>query len=207
MRRATKSVATWFGITAGIAGLEHGYFEILQGSTRPDRLMIVSIGPPCIPEEVWNACEPALTIIPNYLVSGILSVIIGVFIIVLSAAFLQRKYGGIILILLSIALLLFGGGIFPPVIGIIGGFAGTRINKPLSEKQPSRSLVFGAKLWPWPLVIFLVWIWGQWLVGYFFNDFLQGIMVYSLLLILLMMPLSLYCGYSKDMVENYSKIE
>ena len=206
MRKATKSVATWFGITAGIAGLEHGFFEILQGSNPTNGLMITSIGPPCVAEEVWNACEPALTIIPNYLVSGILSVIIGIFIIIWSAAFLQRKFGGIILILLSIALLFFGGGIFPPLIGIVGGIAGTRINKPLSGKQPSRSLFFGAKLWPWPLVIFLAWIWGQWLVGYFFNDFLQGIMVYGLLLILLMLPLSLYSGYAKDMVEYYSKI-
>jgi hypothetical protein len=31
MNRATRSVAIWFGISAGIAGLEHGYFEILQG--------------------------------------------------------------------------------------------------------------------------------------------------------------------------------
>jgi hypothetical protein len=42
------------------------------------------------------------------------------------------KLGGSILILLSVALLLFGGGIFPPLIGVIGGVAGTRINKPLT---------------------------------------------------------------------------
>ena len=66
MRRATKTVATWFGISAGIAGLEHGYFEILQGSTRPAGLLIVSMGPPCVPEEIWNGCEPAMTILPNF---------------------------------------------------------------------------------------------------------------------------------------------
>ena len=44
MNKATKTVATWLGITAGIAGLEHGYFEILQGITRPESLMIVSMG-------------------------------------------------------------------------------------------------------------------------------------------------------------------
>ena len=38
MRKATKTVAMWFGIVAGIAGLEHGYFEILQGNTRPASL-------------------------------------------------------------------------------------------------------------------------------------------------------------------------
>ena len=206
MRKATKSVATWFGITAGIAGLEHGYFEILQGNKSTESLMIASIGHPCVPEEVWNACEPALTIIPNYLVSGILSIIIGFLILAWSAAFIQRNRGGIILILLSIALLLFGGGIFPPLIGIVGGLAGTRINKPLTGEQPDRSVSFGARLWPWPLAIFLAWIWGQWILGYFYNDFLQGIMVYGVLLILIMMPLSLFAGYSKDRIVQQSHI-
>jgi hypothetical protein len=40
MRNATKSVATWFGITAGIAGLEHGYFETLQGNKFTENLVI-----------------------------------------------------------------------------------------------------------------------------------------------------------------------
>jgi hypothetical protein len=38
------------------------------------------------------------------------------------------------LMLLSIPLLLFGGGIFPPLIGIIAGALGTRINKPLNSE-------------------------------------------------------------------------
>ena len=72
MRIATKRVASWFGIVAGVSGAGHGYFEILQGNTSPEGLVIASIGPPCVPEEVWNACEPAMTIIPNFLITGIL---------------------------------------------------------------------------------------------------------------------------------------
>ena len=82
MRKATKTVATWFGIVAGIAGLEHGYFEILQGNARPEGLMIASMGPPCVAEEVWNACEPAMTILPNFLVTGILAVILSLIILI-----------------------------------------------------------------------------------------------------------------------------
>jgi hypothetical protein len=55
MRKATRIVAASLGVAAGIAGLEHGYFEILQGNTRPEGLMIVSMGSPCVPEEIW--CE------------------------------------------------------------------------------------------------------------------------------------------------------
>jgi hypothetical protein len=30
MREATKTVATWLGSAAGLAGIEHGYFELLR---------------------------------------------------------------------------------------------------------------------------------------------------------------------------------
>jgi hypothetical protein len=195
MRKATKTVATWLGIVAGIAGLEHGYYEILQGNARPAGLMIVSMGPPCVPEEIWNTCEPAMTIIPNFLISGILSLILGLAIMVWSAAFVQRKNGGLVLILLSVALLLFGGGFFPPL--IVSGAAGTKINKPITRK-PGRITRFAAKLWPWPLVVFVVWVLGQFPVGYFFNDFLTSIMGFGLLLILSMLPLSVYTAYAYD---------
>ena len=202
MRKATRWVAALFGISAGIAGVEHGYFEILQGNTRPDSIMIASIGPPCIPEEVWNACEPAMTIIPNFLITGILAVIIGLVILIWSVAYVQRKRGGLVLILLSVALLLFGGGLFPPLIGIIAGFAATRINKPLPDKEPGNLLRFMARLWPWPLVIFMVWIIGQFPVGYIFNDFMQEAMRFGVLLILAMLPLSVYSAYAYDLQKG-----
>ena len=63
----------------------------------------------------------------------------------------------------------FGGGFFPPLIGGIGGAAGTRINRPLGRK-PGRLTHLAARLWPWPLVIPLVWLLGQFPVGYLFND-------------------------------------
>jgi hypothetical protein len=198
MRKATKAVATWFGVVAGVAGLEHGYFEILQGNTKPDSLMIVSIGPPCVPEEVWNTCEPAMTVLPNFLITGILAVIFGLLILVWSAAYVQRKHGGTVLMLLSVALLLSGGGLFPPLIGLVGGAAGTKINKPLPDKQPGGVSHLVARLWPWPLVIFTVWVLGQFPVGYLFNDFMQSLMEFSVLLIFTMLPLSVYTAYAHD---------
>ena len=197
MRKATKTVAMWFGIAAGIAGLEHGYFEILQGNTRPASLAFPSMGLPCDPAVIWNACEPAMSILPNFLLTGALAMLLGLTMIVWSAAFVQRKHGGLVLILLSMALLLFGGGFFPPLIGIIGGAAGTRINRPVSG-NPGRVTRFAAKLWPWPLVVLMVWLLGQFPVGHFFNDFLKGIMGFGLLLILAMLPLSVYAAYAHD---------
>jgi hypothetical protein len=198
MRNATKTVATWLGITGALAGIEHGIFEILQGNTQPSGLMISSMGPPCVPEEIWNSCEPAITIIPNFLITGILAVLIGLITLIWSITFIQRREGGIVLILLALVLLLFGGGLFPPLICIVAGVAATRITKPLPRKSTSNLTRFGAKLWPWPLLIFLVWVIGQWFVGYFFNDFMQQAMYFGLLLILSMLPLSVFSAYAHD---------
>jgi hypothetical protein len=205
MRKATKTVAVWFGIAAGLAGIEHGIFEILQGNIRPESLMIVSMGPPCVPEVAWNACEPAMTVLPSMLLSGVLSTILGLFIFILAAGFIQRKRAGLVMLGLCITLLLVGGGLFPPVIGIIGSFAAMQINKPLDGKKQGSFLRFAAKLWPWPLVIFVGWVAGQWLIGYFFNDFLQSIMGAAAILILVMLPVSLIAGYAQDLQNHISR--
>jgi hypothetical protein len=198
MRSATMTVARWFGITAGVAGAGHGYYEILQGNMATPAIMISSIGPPCVAEQAWNGCEPAMTIVPNYLVSGVLSLILGLLILTWSIARIQGKWGGAVLMMLSILLLLLGGGFFPPLIGLIGGLAGLGIHRPIDRTEVSRSLRFASRLWPWPLVIFLVWTFGQILVGALANEFMQSLMVYGVVLILAMLPLSVVCAYARD---------
>ena len=74
----------WLGIAAGLAGLEHGYFEILQGNTRPVGLVFPSMGPPC---------DPAMSVLPNLRATGLLVMLIGVAMIVWSAAFLHVRRG------------------------------------------------------------------------------------------------------------------
>jgi hypothetical protein len=201
MRKATRIIAASFGILAGFGGLEHGYFEMLQGNVRPESIMIASMGAPCVPEEIWNACEPAMTIIPNFLITGILAMVLGLVTMVWAAAFVQRPHGGTVLTLLSFGLLLFGGGIFPPVIGIIGGVIGTRINKPL-KKQPGPVWRMLAKLWPWTLVVFFVWLFGQFVIGYFFNEFLMENAVLIPVLILGLLVVSILAGYGHDIQEQ-----
>jgi hypothetical protein len=201
MRKATRVVASLLGAFAGFGGPEHGYFEILQGHVKPDSLIIAAIGPPCDPEKAWNLCEPAMTVIPSFLVTGILATVLGLITMIWAAAFVHRKHGGIVLILLSIALLLVGGGLVPPVIGIIAGVIGTRINAPLT-RQATSVLRFLAKLWPWPLVAFFVWASGQFLVGYYFNEFLQNSGFLSPLLIIGLLVLSILAGYAYDVHDS-----
>jgi hypothetical protein len=63
-----------------------------------------------------------------------------------STVFVQRRHGGLGLILLSVALLLFGSGFGPPLISIIGGAVGTQINRPLG-REPGRITGLAARLW------------------------------------------------------------
>ena len=197
MREATRITASALGTAAGIAGLEHGIFEILQGNIPTPGLVITSMGPPCIPEETWNGCEPAMTILPSFLYSGILTVLISLAILAWSLAFIQRRHGGLVLILLSTALLLFGGGFFPPIIGICGGAAGTQINRP-THRKPGGVFSRAAWLWPWPLVILVTWLLVMFPLGTFFNDFLQEIMLYGMCLIISLLPLSIISAYAWD---------
>lgn len=205
MRRATRIVASLFGVLAGFGGIEHGYFEMLQGHVKPSSIMIASMGPPCQADQVWHACEPAMTVIPSFFVTGILAIIFGLITMIWAAAFVQRKNGGVVLLLLSIALLLFGGGIFPPLIGIIGGVVGTRINTPLRwwrARLAGKPLRFLARLWPWPLVLFFLGLFGQWVIGYFSNEWLQQNGLVFLLIVLGLMPLAVVTAFAYDVREG-----
>jgi hypothetical protein len=123
----TRVASSALGIFAGLGGASHGPGEMLQGNVAPNSLVVEAW-----PELTALQGEPAITIIPSFLVSGILTVLVGVLVAVWAAKFVQRKNGGIMLILLSIILLLVGGGLFPPVFGVAAGLIGTRI-KPSNE--------------------------------------------------------------------------
>jgi hypothetical protein len=111
---ATRVVASTLGVMAGLLGLEHGYFETLQSNLTPSGIVISAIGAPCQVNEAWHGCEPALTIVPSFFVTGILAIAVSLVVIVWATAFVRRKHGGMILILLSVAQLLVGGGFDPP---------------------------------------------------------------------------------------------
>ncbi len=204
MRRATRITATVLGLIAGGAGIEHGVFEVLQGNARPEGLMIASIGPPCVPELTWNACEPAMTVLPSFLLTGILAIVLGSAVMAWSAFFLRKRHGGLVLILLSVPLLLFGGGIFPPIIGIVAGVLATRIQKllvPETSRLSGGLLRLLAALWPWALVLFVVWVLGQWVIGYFANDWLLANGYLIILMVLGTLLLSVISCYARDLKE------
>jgi hypothetical protein len=150
MNNATRAFASTFGAIMALAGIEHGIGEICQGNVSPAGIMIQS----------WPAAEffrnlggePAMTVIPNLLVTGILAVLVSLALLVWATLFVHRKNGGLVMILLSIAMLLVGGGIFPPILGILIGAVATRIHAPLTwwrTRISPGAQHFLAGLWPW----------------------------------------------------------
>jgi hypothetical protein len=140
-----------------------------------------------------------MTILPNFLLTGILSMLLGAASMLWATAFVQKPKGGMILALLCLGLLLFGGGIFPPVIGIVGGLIGMKINTPL-KKQPGPVWNALASAWPWIVVLFFVGLFSQFVVGYFFNDFVKENGAVTLpLLILGLMVISAFSAYGYDL--------
>jgi len=129
MRNATRIITSTMGVIMGLGGIEHGIGEILQGNHMPPEIVIASWPGSEFFQIV--AGEPAMTIVPNFLAAGILTVLFSLIFLFWAVLFIDRKQGGLVLVALSIAMLLVGGGFGPPIIGILIGAAATRINSPL----------------------------------------------------------------------------
>ena len=72
---ATRTIAAALGVFAGVSGLDHGLFKTLQGNARTPGLIVQSIGPT---QRMWvYGTEDALTLVPNFLATGILAMAMG----------------------------------------------------------------------------------------------------------------------------------
>lgn len=203
MKNATRVFASTFGAIMALAGIEHGIGEILQGNVAPNGITILSW-----PEsEFFRSLggEPAMTVIPNLLVTGILAVLVSLALFVWSVLFVHRKNGGLIMMLLSIAMLLVGGGIFPPIFGILIGAVATRIHAPASSSKVYRSDGFRrflAKFWPWSytacIIAWLSALLGPGLLGYFFGVNNPVVILAILFFALGTLVLTVVSGFARD---------
>lgn len=143
---ATRVTVAVLGTLVGLAGVEHGIGEILQGPVAPDGLFIMS-WPDAAAMDILSG-EPAMTLIPNLLVSGVLAVAVGLTVTAWSIWFAHRRYGGLALVGLSVLLLLVGGGIAPPIMGVVVGAVATRIGT-TPRRRVGRTGRALAAAWPW----------------------------------------------------------
>jgi hypothetical protein len=130
LNRTTHIVTTSIGVICGLIGIQHGVLEILQGNVPITSLVIDAIGPA---QKMWESSrEPALSILPNMLVTGIVTVFFSILVIIWSIGFVHRKRGALIFFILSLAEFLTGGGITSFELSILAALAASRINRPLT---------------------------------------------------------------------------
>jgi len=157
MNRATRIIVSAVGIMLGIAGMNHGFFEILQGNTPTGSLIIQAIGDE---QQMWiHGTEEAFTVVPNFLLTGILAISVSIAIMIWSVGFVHKKHGPTVFILLFVLLFLTGGGIGQIVFFIPTWLASTRINSPLTwwrKALPEKIRRVLATLWPFSLSAVLI---------------------------------------------------
>jgi hypothetical protein len=142
---AMRKVVGIFGVLAAMAGVEHGVGEILQGPVAPDGPVFRS-WPGNEAFEVLDG-EPALTVIPNLLASGIASVLVAALLGAWAVTGMRRRHGPLLLAGLSLLLLAVGGGFGPPLLGLILAAGASRLGFPArSPGAISHSL---AAVYPW----------------------------------------------------------
>lgn len=148
-----------------------------KAAAPPSGLVIRAIGPPCDPAAAWHGCEPALTVVPDFLVTSVLAMALAAGVLIWAAAFVQRRHGGVVLLLLTVVLFLAGGGFTTPVVRDPGRDRrdpDRRTAQVWRAHLPpglSRLLVL---LWPWLLIVYLAWFAASWPIASFFSDFMTG---------------------------------
>lgn len=201
---AVKTTASVFGVYGGLLGIEHGYFETLQGNVVPKGLKILASTRE-LPFPFGH--EPAITVIPSFLVTGILAILVGLAIIAWSAAFLQKQNGASVLFLLSVLLLLVGGGFGPLSLLIAACIGAAGINRPHPRShshRPSGLRRALALIWPWCLVAALSWVPAELAAGQLFdlkNDHRQTLTNLNLFLsypMLAFFVLSLITSFARE---------
>lgn len=192
-----------FGALMALAGIEHGIGEALQGNATPSGLMVLSW--PNSPFFSAVGGEPAITFIPNMLVSGLLTIVISLALLAWILFFVQRKHGSLVMVLISLVLLLVGGGVFPPVLSMVVAIAAKRINAPLTwwRTHPSvhgRNVM--AKLWPWfyggGILSFLAMLPGLGILSYFFGINSTVLILVVLCCMLIFLSQTMITGFARD---------
>lgn len=206
-RSAVRVTVAAFGVVAAIAGIEHGVGAALQGSVPPAGLVFESW--PDAPAYEILAGEPAMTVVPDLLVSGVLTILVSLGVAAWSIKYLRRSRGRWGLVALSFVLLLVGGGFGPPIVGFLVGTAAARIDagrRWLRRRVSEDPRTTMATLWPYSLVIGLAGWLSLWpgvpLLSYLFgieNEWL----VLSLVLVAFATLLSTFLtGFAYDDVHG-----
>jgi hypothetical protein len=157
LKNPLLSTISVFSSLFGFSGIEHGFFEILQGNSKPENFIISAIGPL---QRYWiHGKETAFTVIPNFQLTGIVAIVFSTCVIIWSIFFLRNRYSWIVLLFFSIAQFITGGGfaqIFLSVvlsIAAIGLYRPRKLWKKYVSEKIRRTLSF---IWIYLFLVFII---------------------------------------------------
>ena len=204
---ATRIVASTIGAILGVSGIGHGVGEILQGNVAP-AAMVFQSWPESDFFRTFNG-EPAFSLVPNLLASGILATLVGALVATWAALFITRKNGGWMLLGLLLVQFLVGGGIAGVPVGICTGLAATRINTPLpwwDGRLSPRILQALAKTWAGSFFLCVLgWLFvfpGLSILGLYLgadHPAITPLILATLAVAMGVLPLSIVAGFARDL--------
>jgi hypothetical protein len=203
MRSASRITVSTFGALMGLAGIEHGIGEVLQGNVHAEGLMF-----PSWPDSAFFRMvsgEPAMSVIPNMLTTGVLALLFSTAYVILAVGFPHIKKVPLAMMVLAVGMLLFGGGLFPPVLAFIMGLVAARIHarkRWWADKAPAGLQRFFARAWGWIFALCaLAWLAlfpGLNLLGYSFGVENEALTMAIILLALVTLVLTVISAYAHD---------
>lgn len=188
---------------SALLGLEHGIFELLQGLLPREELLIQAVGAPCQPDKIWHACLPALSLLPNLQLAGMITVVISILLLYWAVFRIGHRLSFGVMIGLSVALLLSGGGFVPVWIGLSAGLAVQfdRRHPGWIGLMPDNLLVFGSWLWIPLVAVVLAWLPLSWLMGTLFPEPMLRLGTALFLLFDIFLPIAITLSGSFRQVE------
>ncbi|WP_345977541.1 hypothetical protein [Sulfurimonas sp. HSL3-7] len=209
--RHVHLTASAMSVLLGLAAmLNHGIFEIRQGFTATDGLFIEAIS---MEDRFWSyGTEGAFTLVPNFLITGIIIVAISLALIIFAFKYLSVPKGAGILLAFFIGLTLFGGGLGHLIVSLPTWAFATRIHAPLDwygKKMPERVRLILSKLW----AVFLIAACFSWLAVMYLGvfgyipglrdpDTILHIVFLFLLATTALISLAFMCAMAKDVQDR-----
>lgn len=202
MNKATTLLFRTLGVLAGVMGIEHGIGEVSQGYRPTPGLFIESW--PDVPFFDIMAGEPAMTLIPNYLITGLLAILLsGIFLQVLLRPE-QDTTAMWMLLALLVLMLLAGAGFGPPILGFLALLVALKRSSPLRlwNRLPGGLHRVLRILWPWSFAVCLLgWLMlfpGAALISFFAGVDSEWLMLAPILVAFGSIPITLLLGFSRD---------
>jgi hypothetical protein len=191
------------GGLAGVGGTVHGVGEVVQGSRSTGAMLFNSWADGRIARNLGG--EPAMSLIPDLLLTGILTIVASLAVLAWAVTSLERPHAGGRLVLLCTVMLLVGGGFGPPVLGMLAGAAGAAAQargQRWTGRLTTRPVRLLGALWPylfWVCVLdATLLVIGSLLLAVALDVTAPNLFVYGLFLMVLVTPLTIAAGVARN---------